>query len=141
MPTPNLALTERVFAYIQAHPETWEQRVWAAKTECGTACCFAGHAVALAHPDAAFDLPDDDEDDPTAYAVTLSGEKDSRPIRSAAVDALGLNEGEAENLFYEKNDLLDLAVAIENIAYAHGLAVPDSIAAYVLAHAPEADDA
>jgi hypothetical protein len=39
---PNHDLFVRVLAQIEKHPETWNQRAF-----CGTAMCFAGHAVAL----------------------------------------------------------------------------------------------
>jgi hypothetical protein len=40
---PNHQLFVDVLAQIEKHPETWDQ-----DTFCGTAMCFAGHAVALA---------------------------------------------------------------------------------------------
>lgn len=40
---PNAELAYQVLDQIDAHPETWNQRVW----DCGTAACFAGWAVRL----------------------------------------------------------------------------------------------
>lgn len=31
--------------YVTAHPEEWNQGVWAKRTACGTACCLAGRIV------------------------------------------------------------------------------------------------
>lgn len=31
--------------YVTAHPEEWDQGVWAKRTPCGTACCLAGRVV------------------------------------------------------------------------------------------------
>jgi hypothetical protein len=40
---PNAALAYAVLDHIDAHPEQWNQAKW----DCGTAACFAGHAVRL----------------------------------------------------------------------------------------------
>ena len=143
MPTPDLALAERVFVHIQAHPETWEQGAWAHKSDCGTTHCFAGHAVALAYPHAVFHLATDDDDVPGeeyAWNVTPLDGQQPRLIRDVAQELLGLNEGEADELFSATHGLLGLAVVIENLAHGHSLALPSSIGAYVLAHESEADD-
>jgi len=47
LPTPNLPLLRKVLDHIDAHPEEWRQGGWAIETECGTACCIAGFAVAM----------------------------------------------------------------------------------------------
>lgn len=36
----NIQRFRQVLAYIEAHPEEWDQREW-----CGTQCCIAGHAM------------------------------------------------------------------------------------------------
>lgn len=51
----NTALLQRTLAHIEAHPEDWVQRYWSTGDRdvlpegnvCGTACCFAGHALLL----------------------------------------------------------------------------------------------
>lgn len=124
MPTPDIDLAKQVLAHITAQPGSWNQSMWARRTECGTAFCFAGHAVAIAYPGAVFDFGDDvlfgDEVD-DAYHVTLPGESEPRGVRDVAMERLGLNEGEANELFDSYNDLEDLAVTIENIAFAHAI--------------------
>lgn len=42
----NLDLFNRVLAHIKAHPEEWDQEKYTPHI-CGSACCFAGHAVLL----------------------------------------------------------------------------------------------
>jgi hypothetical protein len=39
----NMQRFRQVLAYIEAHPEEWNQREW-----CGSECCFAGHAACFA---------------------------------------------------------------------------------------------
>lgn len=46
---PNIELLNKTLDHIKAHPETWKQSWWVTPTiTCGTAYCFAGHAVVLA---------------------------------------------------------------------------------------------
>lgn len=47
LPTPNLPLLRKILDHIDAHPEEWSQANWFTPTECGTAFCVAGHAVAM----------------------------------------------------------------------------------------------
>lgn len=47
MTAVNVDLLRKVLTYITEHPEEWEQANWAVRTDCGTACCVAGHAVAM----------------------------------------------------------------------------------------------
>lgn len=42
-PTPNAELAYKALDHIDAHPEEWDQATW----HCGTAACFAGHALRL----------------------------------------------------------------------------------------------
>lgn len=39
----NVPLLKTTLAYIEAHPEEWDQSEW----RCGTGACFAGHAAIL----------------------------------------------------------------------------------------------
>jgi len=43
MTTPNIALLEATMAYIETHPEEWNQETW----RCGSGMCFAGWAATL----------------------------------------------------------------------------------------------
>lgn len=45
----NTELFNRVLAHIKAHPEEWDQGSYRKpESDCGSACCLAGHAVLLA---------------------------------------------------------------------------------------------
>lgn len=96
----NTDLLEHTLAQIEAHPETWDQSMWAKRTECGTAYRFAGHAVALTHPDARFVSYSDCV---ILYPDTpLEGDA---PISDTAAHLLGLDPYAAEVLFDPNNDL------------------------------------
>jgi hypothetical protein len=43
----NEDLLRRVLTYITEHPDEHDQAVWAARRDCGTACCVAGHVVVM----------------------------------------------------------------------------------------------
>lgn len=42
---PNVNLLNRTLTHIRQHPDSWDQGRWV--NDCGTAFCFAGHAVNL----------------------------------------------------------------------------------------------
>lgn len=108
MPTPNTALARRVLEHIEAHPEQWNQRRWAVRSECGTSFCFAGHAVHLTHPDALYlfglDLLDGDERN-HAVKVLIPGRPGPEYVRDVAVQLLGLSDYDARLLFHASNTL------------------------------------
>lgn len=96
--TVNKDLLRRTMTYIEEHPKEWDQDTWAAKTVCGTAFCFAGHAVRLAGHKIVF-LPGDD----TATHIA-----DGRMIEDAAIEELGLRKYQADELFSGGNTLDEL---------------------------------
>lgn len=63
----------------------------AALPACGTAACFAGHAVLIA----GFQVESSDE----AVLTEVEGEFVYRPIRDVAIELLGLDEAQASILF------------------------------------------
>lgn len=69
-------LAKAVVNQILAHPETWNQRSWCNKNECGTQYCFAGWAVVLA-------------------GLTFS----KASVKADAMDVLGITDCEAQTLF------------------------------------------
>lgn len=71
-----------VLAYIQQHPERWDQSNWATQTSCGTAYCLAGWAYTLT----------------TGKRFDEAGVPDS--LVRVAQSRLGLNSDQAEALFY-----------------------------------------
>lgn len=110
----NPNLMRRTLAHIEAHPEGWNQREWATprgEHGCGTAYCFAGHAVALAGG----------RIDVSTYSVDIASlPEDARGrlmpppdwtttyIRDAAVAVLGIDDVDASALFAARNTLDDL---------------------------------
>ena len=101
----NLPLLWKTLDHIEAHPDEWFQRDWVLKTKCGTAFCFAGTAVMLAHSDAEVVWAEDEPKEwDTSCDVLIDGVK--RDIGVLATEDLGLTLSEADNLF-DPNTTLD----------------------------------
>lgn len=100
----NTDLLKRTLAHIEANPSEWQQSSWAARTDCGTAYCFAGWAVKLSKPDA---VPyfESNESDVTFLARS---EGDVFDIEDLAIDLLDIECDEADQLFAPSNSLDDL---------------------------------
>lgn len=106
--TVNVELLRRVLEHITAHPETWNQGVWAAGAKgCGTAYCAAGHAVVMtghkidwasAYDGVAEFVIDEGITNP-AWHPTIS---------EVAEAELGLTYEQAEELFEGDNTLAEL---------------------------------
>lgn len=47
----NLVLLDKIILKIRAQPELWVQEMFRSESDCGTAFCVAGHAVAMTHGD------------------------------------------------------------------------------------------
>src|SRR6478609_3488156 len=112
-PVPNLPLLRKVLEHIDAHPEEWRQDSWATRTSasaCGTAFCFAGHAVVLAGGELLWD-----KETGVAFEVTMPDGSTSR-IAAAAREALGLTCVEASDLFYAVNARQTVQFLAEAIA-------------------------
>lgn len=104
MTEPNVPLFRKIFEHIDAHPEEWNQDMWATKTECGTAYCFAGFAMAFSGEDEADFGPD-----PFVKVGDVSHHtKSDKSIERVGREALGINEKDAETLFWARNTLDDL---------------------------------
>ena len=103
---PNTDLLQRTLAQIEEHPEMWGQQDFARQTDCGTAFCFAGHAVMLAHPTA---VPTFDGAEATSF-VSIP-DHPVRPIwwiPELARDLLGLGKTTGDILFDADNSLDEL---------------------------------
>lgn len=95
---PNVDLLQRTLTHIRQHPETWDQGMWV--NECGTAFCFAGHAVNLSG------LPIDVEKEGVEIAAMprLMGSyftgygRDYAPIRDVASYVLEINDDMVRDL-------------------------------------------
>jgi hypothetical protein len=107
MPTPNVELAERVLARIEANPAQWNQGLWALRTACGTAYCFAGWAVKLALPQAEFLFGRATYSDTQAVHAYVPEEGEAS-IQALAAEALGLGSEAADVLFWGENTLDDL---------------------------------
>jgi hypothetical protein len=108
---PNIDKLNAVLAKIKADPKSWDQSRWF----CGTAACFAGHAMLLEDckvttPTAGFgsfghDVGDSDRVEMPNGAVCN--------VSRAAEEILDLSEDQADALFYYDNELVDLERMIE----------------------------
>lgn len=102
----NIDLLNRIIDHIEQHPETWDQRAWAQKTECGTAFCVAGHAVNFAYPDL------------VAQAVGIGNLylPDHESWRKLGVEALELDFIVADILFSSDNTLDEIKAIRDALA-------------------------
>jgi hypothetical protein len=98
-PTPNLDLLDRVMDHIDQHPEEWDQAAWF----CGTAACFAGHAVLMDGWKIVHAFGDIEKDGKLDMADQV------------AQRLLGLPRREANRLFCASNTLDDLHSMVKQI--------------------------
>lgn len=109
-----------IYKQIKTEPQTWNQNVWAIDWDlgrergqsimgnvCGTAYCFAGHAVVRAgyrivwpNHSIQSELAEDDKGN-------------VHEIETLAQNILGLDEDQAEELFGASNELEHIRVAIK----------------------------
>lgn len=122
MPDINVPLLRKTLEHITAHPEEWNQDVWAKRTECGTACCLAGTALAIQGYE--FDW------DNNGPLMSLLGESfwltDGRGIDEAAIEELGLTNDEADRLFDGDNSLHTLWSLAEDFTDGE-IAIPETL--------------
>lgn len=115
---PNVPLLSKTMDHIEAHPEEWDQSMWATRKnpQCGTIACFAGTSVLLADPDAKMlfiadggylDLEDGESIyvAPSSAALCVDGTGRTRRIDNYAKQLLGLNSTQAANLFRGTNTM------------------------------------
>lgn len=113
MTTPNVALLNQTLAYIEAHPQEWDQTTW----HCGTTACFAGHAALLDGAEwAPANVPIGElvlarDDDPDLNVLVLDGTP-SVFVDDRAQRILGLTEYQATELFSGCNSLDDLRTLV-----------------------------
>lgn len=103
----NVTLLREVMDHILAHPELHNQAVWAKKTACGTAHCFAGWACELSGLEM------------NNREIEIFGEttylKDGRTISEGATSTLNIDGGTASMLFYSGNSLAKLKEYVDEI--------------------------
>lgn len=137
-PDLNIGLLSKVMDHIEHHPEEHDQTYWATKTTttaCGTAFCFAGHAVNMTLGpnermvwEGIFTSSDDNRMVIGSSWVGPSKEGDDArvlkdysslvPISTRAVDELGLMRIEAYDLFRATNTRQDLRLMVDNLVRA-----------------------
>jgi hypothetical protein len=93
----NVPLLRRALDEITEKPETWDQGVW-----CGSACCLAGHVVALD----GWEFIETNQLPGQFSRVTKDGI--TKTVPTAAADVLRIHDDQAEELFDGVNDLDDL---------------------------------
>lgn len=121
-PVKNIPLMEKVYDHILLFPEEWDQAHWGSTwsgfdegisfggsllPSCGTAHCFAGHAVSISNEGARFifqPVGDEARDVSIANVVELPGGA-KRPVLGVARKELGLDDDEAGWLFGGHNSL------------------------------------
>lgn len=107
---PNIELLEADIAYLEAHPEEHNQATWI--DECGTAYCLAGYRAlkeAAAHGWRRYESA-------PAFHVSRGDGACIRNARSIAMEAYGLDEVQAEDLFSPLNSIDDLKSMVKDIA-------------------------
>lgn len=114
MTTPNVALLKQTLAYIEAHPEEWNQEVY----HCRSAACFAGHAATLdggewMHANGEYLFARND--DPAYYTRMHEGGR-AVWVFDRARRILGLTLDQALDLFCEENRLDDLRTQVAALA-------------------------
>lgn len=103
----NKLLMKRVLSYIKKHPKEWDQGAWGVqRPACGTAMCFAGHAIVMSGGKLIYDDPDS-EGFRDAVGCRFP-HRATEDIGDAAARVLGINNYDASDLFYYGNDLDDL---------------------------------
>lgn len=123
----NLDKLDQAIAYIEAHPEEWQQEFWAEKTACGTALCLAGTLAALDgwKPTRWWAVKADSGEIQRTYSAIKN--RKVRDIEDVAHDILGLerspaaepfsdDERMAHRLFRSSNTLGDIKRYRDRIA-------------------------
>lgn len=123
---PNVDLLTRTLAHIEAHPEQWDQTMWATRGSCGTSYCFAGWAVALSGgkpnfaDDFAADVREGVDDSYHVLAGSIPGITETY-YGAVARQLLGLEPYQSNELFDDCNSLDDLRRIVGKLTGAEGV--------------------
>lgn len=103
-PALDLPLLSKVMDHIDQHPREHDQTIWARTSEeCGTSCCFAGHAVSIS-PQGYPMVWEPLIDGTGSLALeVLAPDGIKQRISDHAADLLGLTAREADQLFAGHN--------------------------------------
>jgi hypothetical protein len=97
-----VALLRKTLEHVTAHPDEWNQWMWASKTDCGTAYCLAGTACVLAGEEI------DWRRTSAGVVKQASYLADGQSIEKRARELLGLGSYAAVELFEADNRLREL---------------------------------
>lgn len=119
----NADLARKVLDHIRRHPETWDQGSWVSTQDCGTAYCFAGHALVLSgyKPNTYIDAYTGELQ--TSYSTMVRPDGHAVYVEYEAQELLGIDFGRGTRLFDCNNDLDDLADIVD--AYAANPYLPE----------------
>lgn len=115
----NIPLLRKVMEHITAHPEEYDQREYAVRTECGTKHCIAGWAVVLAdnpeinYPDVLYVW---DHRTATDFSWRARLGSIGQPWSRRAEEVLGLTWGQGVYLFHERRTLDEIWSFVEEIS-------------------------
>lgn len=113
---PNLPLINKVMDHIEAHPEEHNQADWAIKVDhpCGTAYCYAGHAVHMSGGEMIFT---DGHAVHIAEFCIMPGSENphGRRVDDTAVDLLGISPQMAEYMFDAVRTVAELRHAVDGL--------------------------
>ena len=103
---PNIEMLRRTLRAVQAADKVgaWNQKEWSSWTGCGTAYCFAGHALLL----------DDWRLAQDSYDYFVKGDWRGS-AHFAAMEVLDLTCFQAKHLFASDNTLDDLARIVDEL--------------------------
>jgi hypothetical protein len=120
-PTLNVDELEAIYRLIELHPESWRQQNYVQRTACGTAFCFAGHALHRA----GWHVADAVQHGVTWFqegALLLYGPDDSPAdwcegdeLQRQAAHLLGLTQAESDELFAPNNELDEIRTLLDQI--------------------------
>lgn len=121
----NKPLLQQTLGYIEDHPREWDQRMWAARGDCGTTYCFAGTALHLSGAEFVFDADSSDPDCAwDVLAASLTEDVRGRVHANAkgwvgaifaAKELLGLSDTQADGVFFGIPNLNDLRQAVAEL--------------------------
>lgn len=115
----NVELMQKVLDHITVHPKEWNQSTWATRNACGTAHCFAGHAVHMKGHSFMWDCGD--------VSSMVDG---SQLVSDVAREELGLDLFQSLSLFYYDNTLADLYY-LANAFSGGAIVIPEELKAGV----------
>lgn len=115
--TRNVEGLEATMAYIEAHPDEWDQDSWGNRRACGTSYCFAGTWALVSGAKLDWRVVADDYGIPdTGRATFLDSVNDGEEmIDDYAARTLGLNDDDVDRLFYTNPSVTEMRRLVEHL--------------------------